>query len=76
MKIVSIYYLEGIKEGRQTFERDGLAHADDELRNLNSTLKGFSADSPVAQMLRGERDFWLNQIKLRATRASAAQASR
>ncbi len=60
---VSIHYINGIKEGRQAFERDGLAHADDELRNLNSSLRGFSADSPVGQMLRGERDFWLNQIK-------------
>ncbi len=62
-RTVSIYYLEGIEEGRQAFKRHGLAQADDELRNLNSTLKGFSADSPVGQMLRGERDFWLNQIK-------------
>ena len=73
---VSIHYINGIKEGRQAFERDGLAHADDELRNLNSTLRGFSADSPVGQMLRGERDFWRNQIKRQATRASAAPASR
>lgn len=73
---VSIYYIEGIKEARIAFERHGIEWADDELRNLNSTLRGFSAGSPVGQMLRGERDFWLNQLKRQATRASAAQASR
>jgi len=60
---VSQYYIEGIKEGRATFERNGLAVAQDELRNLDSTIKGFDASSPVGQMLRGERDFWRNQLR-------------
>lgn len=61
---VSPYYIEGIKEGRAAFERDGINIAQDELRNLNSTIKGFAASSPVGQMLRGERDFWKHQIAL------------
>lgn len=60
---VSVYYIEGIKEGRASFERNGLAVAQDELSNLTSTIKGFAASNPVGQMLRGERDFWLNQLK-------------
>lgn len=61
---VSPHYIEGIKEGRAAFERDGIAVAQAELRNLNSTIKGFAASSPVGQMLRGERDFWKHQITL------------
>lgn len=63
MQTVSIFYIEGIKEGRATFERQGIAAAQDEIANLNSTIKGFAASSPVGQMLRGERDFWTNQVK-------------
>lgn len=63
-KTVSTHYIEGIKEGRAWFEKYGIEAAQDELRNLNSTIKSFDASSPVGQMLRGERDFWLNQIKL------------
>lgn len=62
---VSPHYIEGIKEGRAAFERDGINIAQDELRNLNSTLKGFAASSPVGQMLRGERDFWKHQLTRR-----------
>lgn len=67
METVSMFYIEGIKEGRAAFERQGIAAAQDELANLNSTIKGFAASSPVGQMLRGERDFWLNQVKRKAT---------
>jgi hypothetical protein len=63
VKTVSPYYIEGILEGRKAFERHGVSAACDELRNLDSTIKGFDASSPVGQMLRGERDFWRNQIK-------------
>jgi hypothetical protein len=60
---VSEMYLEGIKEGRASFKKNGISVAADELDNLNRTIKGFSACTPVGQMLRGERDFWLNQVK-------------
>lgn len=56
-------YIEGIKEGRASFRKHGLAIAKEELANLNSTIKGFPFNSPVGQMLRGERDFWINQMK-------------
>ena len=64
---VSEHYIEGIKEGRKALEKYGMEIAHDELRNLNSTIKGFSASTPVGQMLRGERDFWKNQLKKAAT---------
>ncbi|MDT0140186.1 hypothetical protein [Acidovorax sp. PRC11] len=60
---VSTFYVEGIKEGRASLERHGMAAASDELANLNSTIKGFPASTSVGQLLRGERDFWANQIK-------------
>jgi len=63
MKQVSQYYLDGIKEGREIFNQSGTVDALSRLDNLNSTIKGFAASSPVGQMLRGERDFWENQIK-------------
>jgi len=65
MNAVSTYYIEGIKEGRTCLKKHGTENftAQERLDNLNSTIKGFSADTPVGQMLRGERDFWLNQIK-------------
>ena len=60
---VSAMYIEGIKEGRSMLEKYGAAIAHEELDNLNRTIKGFAASSPVGQMLRGERDFWRNQLK-------------
>ncbi len=64
---VSPYYLEGIQEGRAALTKHGMAIARDELRNLESTIRrGFDAQSPVGQMLRGERDFWRNQLKREA----------
>ena len=62
-QIVSLHYLEGIKSGREAFKRDGFAFAHDEVANLRSTIKGFGADSPVGQFLRGELDFWRHQLK-------------
>jgi len=60
--VVSEMYCEGIKEGRKALEWHGVEIAQDELRNLNSTIKAFSANSPVGQLLRGERDFWKHQV--------------
>lgn len=62
MDAVSIYYLDGIKEGRAMFRKHGATIATETLDNLNRTIEGFRADSPVGQLLRGERDFWKNQI--------------
>lgn len=65
MKEVSTYYIEGIKEGRASLEKYGVIDftAEERLANLESTIKGFAESNPVGQMLRGERDFWKNQIR-------------
>ena len=64
MKTVSPHYIDGIKEGRDVFQREGLEYAAQYIENLRSTIKrGLPASHPVGQMLRGELDFWLNQVK-------------
>lgn len=64
MKTISQHYIDGIKEARKDFEREGLEYAAEHIKNLRSTIKrGFPANHPVGQMLRGELDFWLNQVK-------------
>ena len=64
MKTVTQEYLMGIKEGREMFTQHGMSIATAELENIESTMKGFPANTPVGQMLRGERDFWKNQIRI------------
>lgn len=61
--LVSAHYIDGIKEGRAAFKQHGMSIAHQEIDNLNRTIKGFDASSPVGQLLRGERDFWANQIQ-------------
>ncbi len=59
-------YIEGIKEGRQLLKANPNYTRDDIeaiITNVKSTLKGFTGE--VADMLRGERDFWINQLKTR-----------
>lgn len=63
MQTVTSSYLDGIRSGRETLRRCGLSVAQAELDNLNTTCRQFDAQSPVGQYLRGERDFWRNQIK-------------
>ena len=60
---VSQEYLMGIRDARAVFRAEGMIDAHAHLDNLNRTIKNFDASSPVGQMLRGERDFWRNQIK-------------
>jgi len=60
---VTAEYLDGIKEGRAWLRQHGSDDAPAILDNLNRTIKGFDTQSPVGQMLRGERDFWRNQLK-------------
>jgi len=59
---VSRYYLDGIREGREIHRREGKENAAAHIANLRETIKGFSAASPVGQMLRGELDFWRSQL--------------
>ena len=57
-------YLDGIKDGRsylRTFS-PSIEEMHEIVANIRETLKGFKS-GPVAESLRGERDFWLNQIK-------------
>lgn len=61
--MVTQEYLEGIREGRAWLRAHGSEDAALHLDNLNRTIKGFSASSPVGQRIRGERDFWRNQLK-------------
>lgn len=63
MQTVTQAYLDGIREGRAVFKAEGLANAAAHLDNIQRTIKGFGAQSEVGQMLRGERDFWHNQLK-------------
>ena len=66
MKTVTSDYINGIREGRETLRRCGPSVARQELDNLTATVRMFDASNPVGQMLRGERDFWRNQIKIGA----------
>lgn len=64
MREISESYLTGIRDGREYLKRfkPTLFDMRELLRNLEATLEGFKA-GPVAEHLRGERDFWKNQIK-------------
>ena len=64
-RTVTAEYLEGIREGRAYLEEFGAEGARDVLDNLERTARRFDAQSPVGQMLRGERDFWRLQVKRR-----------
>lgn len=63
-RTVTAEYLEGIREGRGYLRRFNPGR--DEIReligNIESTLRGFRG-GPVADLLRGERDFWRNQLR-------------
>ena len=61
-RTVTSEYLMGIREGRETLRRCGPSVANAELANLNATIRMFGASNPVGQLLRGERDFWRNQV--------------
>lgn len=64
MDKITSEYLMGIKEGRESFVKYGVVDItiSDRIDNLKRTLKEFSSSSPVGQMLRGELDFWRNQL--------------
>ena len=63
MTQVSQAYLDGILEGRAWFKQYGMDMAEAHLDTLTRTARTFDAQSPVGQMLRGERDFWRNKLK-------------
>lgn len=61
------FYILGIKEGRQTLDKYPEHDIVAEIANLKSTIKGFPANTSVGQMLRGELDFFKNQIKIKGS---------
>jgi hypothetical protein len=63
MQTVTQYYLDGIAEGRAWLRKYGNDDAVELLANVTATARTFDAQSPVGQMLRGERDFWRLQVK-------------
>lgn len=64
MREISESYLAGIRDGREYKRRfnPSLFAMREVLHNIKQTLEGFKS-GPVAEHLRGERDFWKNQIK-------------
>lgn len=73
---VTTEYLAGITDARATMRKiqsgtDSCYRPDElpefmreELAGIERTIRsGFPASSPVGQMLRGERDFWRNQVR-------------
>ena len=61
---VSQEYLLGIRDGREYKKRfdPGLSEMRSLVSNIEETMRTFSA-GPVKEYLKGERDFWKNQIK-------------
>lgn len=64
MKEVSEAYLTGIRDGREYKERfkPTLFDMREILQIHERTLEGFKS-GPIAEHLRGERDFWKHQIE-------------
>lgn len=70
-KTVTAEYLMGITDARQALRKVQSTYSAsevgefvrEELAGIERTIKGFAVSTPVGQMLRGERDFWRNQIK-------------
>lgn len=65
-RTVSAEYLDGIREGRDYLRRFQPTRDDMQrlLENCSDTLRGFNG-GPVADLLRGERDFWRHQLAKR-----------
>lgn len=63
MSSVTSSYVDGIREGREWLNLHGADDAPTLLDNLTRTARLFDAQSPVGQMLRGERDFWKQQVR-------------
>lgn len=63
LQTISAEYIDGISEGRAVFNKEGMQYAKEHLDNLTATARTFAANSPVGQLLRGERDFWKHKVK-------------
>lgn len=62
-------YLMGITEARKFMRAYPHINPAMEIDTLTATIKLFNASSPVGQMLRGERDFWVYQLKKQSKQA-------
>jgi hypothetical protein len=67
---VSQYYIEGISEGvsmLKAWQAEGLTDVTElaraSLTNVDRLCRQYDAQSPVGQLMRGERDFWRNKLK-------------
>jgi len=60
---VTAEYLMGITEARKFMRAYPHINPAMEIDTLTATIKLFDAQSPVGQILRGQRDFWRNQLK-------------
>jgi hypothetical protein len=67
---VSQQYLDGILEGRallRAWQAEGLTDVTElaraSLTNVDRLCRQYDAQSPVGQLMRGERDFWRNKLK-------------
>ena len=63
MRKVAQEYIDGILEGAKAFKLYSLEDAQERLEGLERLCKRFDAQSPVGQMMRGERDFWRNKLR-------------
>ena len=63
-QVLTQEYIDGICEGREYKKRFNPDRQDIDriIQNIRETMKMFSG-GPVKDMLRGELDFWKNQIK-------------
>jgi hypothetical protein len=67
MSTVTAEYLDGIREGRHLLNALAIVDRTPEtfrayMANVQATMQTFSA-GPVKDLLRGERDFWRNQLR-------------
>jgi hypothetical protein len=64
-KILSSYYIEGIKEGRGIHSQHGYLCPQNEYENCKELAKKHAG--PMKDFFLGQRDFWKNQIKKERT---------
>jgi hypothetical protein len=63
MQRVTDCYILGIKEAREYMRAHGVEDAAAHIENCNTTIARNPRGSMLAEMARGERDFWVNQME-------------
>ena len=69
MQRVTDCYILGIKEGREYMRAHGAEDAAAHIENCDTTIARNPRGSMLAEMARGERDFWANQMEKDPTHA-------